>query len=132
MPARKKFDPKGRSKIYSGKDLGQFKKRELVAFLKARGVPTTGNLKQLLSLAKVYADRPEVISDPEISFKSDTTLPKDSVAVWHDTATEKPKIPSGFTLLTITSYLSLEMVSFHEDDGEMRRNLLMWEHKSQF
>ena len=55
MPARKKpIDPKGRSKIYSGKDLGQFKKCELVAFLKASGVPTTGNLRQLLTLAKEY------------------------------------------------------------------------------
>ena len=64
MPARKKsIDPKGRSKAYSGKDLGQFKKCELVAFLKARGVPATCNLKQLLALAKVKAHKPALGAD---------------------------------------------------------------------
>ena len=47
-------------------------RHELAAFLKARGVPTTGLKGSLLSLAKLYANRPEVISDPEVTFKSDT------------------------------------------------------------
>ena len=48
---------KSSMKIPSKEELGKFKKPELVAFLKARGVPSTGNKEALLKLAVLYADR---------------------------------------------------------------------------
>ena len=47
--SKKSNEPK--NLICSGKDLEQFKKCELVAFFKARGVIATGILKQLLAFA---------------------------------------------------------------------------------
>ena len=59
------------SKIPSNDELEGFKKHELQAFLKERGVGQTGNKDKgvLLSLAKLYANIPVVISDPEVSLK---------------------------------------------------------------
>ena len=67
-------------KIPSKEELGKFKKPELVAFLKARGVPSTGNKEALLKLAVLYADRPEVIGDREVTFKESSSFPSDSLA----------------------------------------------------
>ena len=105
-------------RIPSNNELGDFTKPQLVAFLKSRGVPHTGNKVHLVSLAKLYANRPEVISDPEVTFKPDNSLPNDSVAVWKNVITEKPVIPAGFTLETISSYLSVvsTYLSIHNEE----------------
>ena len=65
----------------SNNELGDFTKPQLVAFLKSRGVPHTGNKAHLVSLAKLYANRPEVISDPEVTFKPEQSLRGKSVSV---------------------------------------------------
>ena len=112
---------KSSMKIPSKEELGKFKKPELVAFLKARGVPSTGNKEALLKLAVLYADRPEVISDPEVTFKESSSLPSDSVNQWKNVLTEKAAIPSGFTLETITLYLSVLSTSLalpNEEEDE--------------
>ena len=94
------------SRVPSNDELQKYTRHELISFLKSRGVGHTGgNRQQLVSLAKLYASRPEVISDPEVTFKSDNSLPNDSVTKWQNAATEQPAIPSGLTLETITSYL---------------------------
>ena len=46
----------------------KYKRQELVVFLKARGVPSSRNKELLLKLARLYANRAEVISDPEVTF----------------------------------------------------------------
>ena len=106
------------SRIPSNDELKDLTKPQLVAFLKSRGVPHTGNKVHLVSLAKLYANRPEVISDPEVTFKPDNSLPNDSVAVWKNVITEKPVIPAGFTLETISSYLSVvsTYLSIHNEE----------------
>ena len=113
---------KSSSKILSNDELEGFKKHELQAFLKERGVGQTGNKDKgvLLSLAKLYANIPVVISDPEVSFKDSSSLPFDSVIVWQDAATEKAPIPFGFNMETITSYLSVLSTTLagHDEDDE--------------
>ena len=94
-------------KIPSNEELQKYKKQALVAFLKSRGLPSTGNRDKLLNLAKLYASRPEIISDPEITFKPDNSLPHDSVTTWKNVLVEHPAIPSGFTFEVICSYLSV-------------------------
>ena len=90
------------SKIPSSDELEHFKKPELQAFLKARGVGSTGNKDVLLKMAKLYANRP-VVTVPSDNTSSQ---PDDSVIVWQNAATGTAPIPSGFTLETITNYLS--------------------------
>ena len=106
------------SKMPSNEELEKFTKIELIAFLKNRGVGDTGNRKQLVSLAKLYVNRPEIISDPEITFKPDSSLPNDSVIKWENAVMNKPAIPPGFTLETISSYLSVvsTYLSVHNDN----------------
>ena len=41
---------------HPSKPLEKYKKQESVAFLKARGVPSSGNKEHLLRLAKLYAN----------------------------------------------------------------------------
>ena len=53
-------------------------------------------------MAKLYANRP-VVTVPSDNTSSQ---PDDSVIVWQNAATGTAPIPSGFTLETITNYLS--------------------------
>ena len=70
-----------------------------------------------MSLAKLYVNRPEIISDPEITFKPDNSLPNDSVIKWENAVMITPAVPPGFTLETISSYLSVvsTYLSVHND-----------------
>ena len=110
------------SKVPSSQELGKYKKQELVAFLKARCLPSTGNKEHLLKLARLYANRPEVISDPEVTFKDSNLLPSDTVKEWYGVISggKKAPIPSGFTLETITTYLSVQssVLSFNNEDED--------------
>ena len=107
-------------KIPSNEELQKYKKQALVAFLKSRGLPSTGNRDKLLNLAKLYASRPEIISDPEITFKPDNSLPHDSVTTWKNVLVEHPAIPSGFTFEVICSYLSVVTTYLLVNNGEER------------
>ena len=71
------------------------KKANLKAFLKARarGVWQTGDGKTLLNLARLYVNRPVVISGTDLAIAPEqTSLPNDSVTVWQNAATEKPSL----------------------------------------
>ena len=95
------------SKIPPIDELEHFKKPELQAFLKARGVGSTGNKDVLLKMAKLYANC-LVVTVPSDNTSSQ---PDDSVIVWQNAATGTAPIPSGFTLETITNYLSEVSIS---------------------
>ena len=88
------------SKVPSSQELGKYKKQELVAFLKARCLPSTGNKEHLLKLARLYANRPEVISDPEVTFKDSNLLPSDTVNEWYGVISggKKTYVPTCPTL----------------------------------
>lgn len=97
------------------------KKADLKAFLKARGVGQTGDRKTLQNLARLYVNRPVVISGTDLAIAPEqTSLPNDSVMVWQNAATEKPQIPSGFNLEIITNYLKdfSSTLSFEDEDGD--------------
>ena len=67
----------------SNDELEHFRKTDLQAYLKARGVGQTGNRDQLLNLAKLYAARPVVEVTPD-----QNPLPVDPNILWKNAASE--------------------------------------------
>ena len=75
-----------------------------------------------MKLARLYANRPKVINDPEVTFKDSNILPSDAVKEWYGVITggKKAPIPSGLILDTITTYLSVQssVLSFNNQDED--------------
>jgi hypothetical protein len=107
----------------SGQDLDRMKVPELRQYLKARNVKNSGiNKAELLRMAKLYEQHP-VLDLHQESEETQLCQIWDSAkdCQWNDVSSFSLSIPSTFTIVSITSYLSSLHVSLavgDEDEDE--------------